>query len=51
MSVPSRVTPSCERDTKPLDSIARWLNMAEAAPPKTHAAKPAPPPVGAGDRD
>jgi DNA polymerase-3 subunit alpha len=43
------------RDTKPLDSIARRLNMPEpAAPngaPKTPAAKPAPAPVGAGDGD
>jgi len=41
------------RDTKPLDSIARRLNMPEpAAPngaPKMPAAKPAPAPVGAGD--
>src|SRR5216684_923388 len=43
------------RDTKPLDSIARRLNMPEpAAPngaPKTPAAKPSPAPVGAGDGD
>ena len=43
------------RDTKPLDSIARRLNMPEtAAPngaPKMPAAKPAPAPIGAGDGD
>jgi DNA polymerase-3 subunit alpha len=43
------------RDTKPLDSIARRLNMpATAAPngaPKMPAAKPAPAPIGAGDGD
>ena len=43
------------RDTKPLDSIAKRLNMPEAAAPngasKMPAAKPAPAPVGAGDGD
>jgi DNA polymerase-3 subunit alpha len=43
------------RDTKPLDSIARRLNMPEPAvangAPRTPAAKPAPAPVGAGDGD
>src|SRR6266702_4066377 len=43
------------RDTKPLDSIAKRLNMPEAAAPngvsKMAQAKPAPAPVGAGDGD
>jgi DNA polymerase-3 subunit alpha len=43
------------RDTKPLDSIARRLNMPEAAvpngAPKAPAARSAPAPVGAGDGD
>jgi DNA polymerase-3 subunit alpha len=43
------------RDTKPLDSIAKRLNMPEAAATngasKTPGAKPAPVPVGAGDGD
>jgi DNA polymerase-3 subunit alpha len=43
------------RDTKPLASIAKRLNMPETAAtngaPKMPAAKPAPVPVGAGDGD
>jgi DNA polymerase-3 subunit alpha len=42
------------RDTKPLDSIARRLNMPEAAsngPPKAPQAKPAAAPAGGADGD
>jgi DNA polymerase III subunit alpha len=44
------------RDTKPLDSIARRLNMPEAVPsnggpPRAPQAKPAPAPVGGADGD